>query len=174
MTESLPAVSAKAPLSQRHKMRTMDDLTPEQEQRLFDAVNADRLKEELNKKLLAESEDFDALVAEWLRTRKSPQTARRYRNAVRRWLAWCAERGVTPILAEPKDADLWAAEMPNTMAPASINSAISGVSSLYSTLVKWRKIPATPFLKIARRAEEPKKHEIPTAAEVKRILEAME
>jgi len=45
---------------------------------------------------------------------------------------------------------------------------------LYSTLVKWRKIPATPFLKIARRAEEPHRHEIPTAAEVKRILEAME
>ena len=166
MTDNLPARRAPLP--------TLDDVDDDAKKQVLKGVAFDALKDEMRRRILAESEDFDALVAEWLRTRKSPQTARRYRNAVRRWLAWCAERGVTPILAEPKDADLWAAEMPNTMAPASINSAISGVSSLYSTLVKWRKIPATPFLKIARRAEEPKKHEIPTAAEVKRILEAME
>jgi site-specific recombinase XerD len=168
VTPDVPATRALAPLAPRHKMLSLDELTPEQEEAVLKGVNIDRLKAEANRRLLAESEDFDALVSEWLRTRKSPQTARRYRNAVRKWMAWCEAHGITPILAEPKDADLFAAEL--TGAPATVNSTISGASSLYSTLVKWRKISATPFTKISRRSMDAGQHEIPTAAEVKAIL----
>jgi hypothetical protein len=154
-------------------MLALDELTPEQESEILKRVNIERLTAEANRRYVAETEPFDALVDQFLSTRKSRQTERRYRNAIRVWLDWCKEKGIEyPLLAEPKDADLFASEICG--APATVNSTISGVSSLYSTLVKWRKIQGTPFLKIARRGDEAHKHDIPTAGEIRKILEAME
>jgi site-specific recombinase XerD len=130
-----------------------------------------RLVAEADRELTAATTDYARLVDEFLRTRRSSETRRRYRSAISRWNTWCADvAGVHPLLATPKDADLWAAQL--TGAPASVNSAISAVSSFYSTLVKWEKLARTPFIRVARRADRATTKHVPTAAEVRAILEA--
>ena len=129
-----------------------------------------RIVAEADRELTAATTDYARLSDEFLRTRRSSETRRRYRSAISRWNTWCAEAGIHPLLATPKDADLWAAQL--TGAPASVNSAISAVSSFYSTLVKWEKLPRTPFIRVARRAERATTKHVPTAAEVRAILEA--
>lgn len=130
-----------------------------------------RIVAEADRELTAATTDYARLADEFLRTRRSTETRRRYRSALSRWNTWCADvAGIHPLLATPKDADLWAAQL--TGAPASVNSAISAVSSFYSTLVKWEKLPRTPFIRVARRAERATTKHVPTAAEVRAILEA--
>lgn len=154
------------------RLPKLEDLDDAAQASVLKAVAFDRLKAEMDKRVIAQSADFPALVADFLATRRSSHTARRYRNAIRVWEKWCAEAGIEhPLLAECKDADLFAAQLQG--APASVNSAISAVSSFYSTLVKWGKVPRTPFVKVARRGEVATEHKIPTAGEVKAIIKVV-
>lgn len=153
-------------------MPRLAELSEADERAVVKGVAFDTLKAEYSRRMIAEGSDVGELVADFLRTRKSEATVRRYRGAIRVWLSWCEGAGIEhPLLAECKDADLFAAQL--TGAAASINSTISAVSSWYSTLVKWGKVSRTPFVKVARRAEAASEHAIPTAREVKIILDAL-
>ena len=166
MRNSALTTRAEAPALPR-----LADLDAEGKQKIFREAVRGRLVKEMDRQIDALSVDFNDIVKKFLavHAQKSPETARRYANAVRKWQAWCDTQGVHPLLAEPMHADLFAKDLAG--APASVNSAISSVSSLYSTLVKWRVIAQTPFIKINRRAEAPSEHMIPSAKEIQRILE---
>jgi len=160
--------SPNAPVAPAANLPRLADLTEGQRKQVFaDAVRV-RLRKEMDAQITALSESVNVLIDEFLRTRRSHQTRIRYRNGIRRWIAYCSSSGVHPLLATPKDADLFAAQL--TGAPASVNSAISGVSSFYATLYKWGKIQRTPFIRIARRQESACEKHIPTAKEVNQII----
>jgi hypothetical protein len=118
--------------------------------------------------------NLEQLVQAFLGTFKSPDTRTRYRAALNLWLHWCKEHRLDPLQAEPEHADLWSAELrASRAAPATTNSSISGVSSWYTKLVKWRRIRTTPFLRVARAIEGPTgKKNVPSCAEMKAIIDA--
>jgi len=147
---------------------SVSDLSPDAKKAIFRETVKRRLVREMDRQIDAATADVGELIGDFLRTRKSDHTRRRYRRALDVWLTWCDGAGVHPILASAREADLFSAQIGG--APASANNTISAVSSWYSTLLKWGKISRTPFVKISRRTETAPAHSVPSEKEVRAIL----
>jgi integrase len=150
----------------------LGDLSAEQLNRVLGAAAVGKLAAEALSIAGARSENFDQLLADFLETRRSVHTRVRYAAAIRLWREFLAKNRIHPLLATPKEADLFSASL--TGAAATVNSNIAAVSSFYKTLYKWGKIDKTPFIQIGRRAPEAVAYRIPTAVELKTILSTIE
>jgi site-specific recombinase XerD len=147
----------------------LQNLTPEQLIEVAKHAVMGKLTAQMSEHLAASSQNVEKLVEEFLNTLQSQSTRDLYTRGLLRWLGWCREQGIHPLLATVRDADLFAASFPAS--GPTMNSTVSACASFYRMLLRWEKIQRTPFNRVARRKWEKKPKWIPSVDEVELMLE---
>ena len=156
------------------------DLTPEQLERVAQAVLVGNLTSDLKRRADLERIDYaaerEAFLVNAGRT-KSPHTRAAYSRAMDRVDAWSARRGVRVVELKAKDADDFIYFLQTQgRAPGSVRLDVAGVSSFFTFLARRFDQIQNPFRGTKARPERRASREVqyPTRDEVQAILVATE
>ena len=110
---------------------------------------------------------WDDLATWWL-SRYKASTQQTYATYLPRWTAWCASRGLDPLLARRADVEIWLRSVADTgLARASVAAHYDAVASIYRLAHEEELVTANPCGRITR----PKVHRELQRREVLTVLE---
>lgn len=76
-----------------------------------------------------------ALTEAWLAEQRSPHTRTAYTSDLRRYLSWCRDTGLDPLVARPVDATRFRSQMAPETAARTVARRLAAVSSWYRFLI---------------------------------------
>jgi integrase/recombinase XerD len=125
--------------------------------------------------------DMDAALEVWIRKKVANSDPRKdtidtYRNEMRRWFAWCMERGLHPAEITPGDMETFRAELVAAgRAATTVAKKLSIIGRFYGAAVEDGYLRVNPAKGIKpppdRRAADKKKHLV--RSEMHRLLDAI-
>jgi site-specific recombinase XerD len=68
---------------------------------------------------------------QWLLEIKNANTRRAYKRCIEYWFDWGVDNGVSPLEARREHSAQWSADLAETMAPSSVNQALSAMNGWY-------------------------------------------
>ena len=166
-----------------HQAPQLSELTADQLETVAKLVIADRLKDQLKRAVDLAGIDYEAEKARFLETNSktaSKQTARAYKNALKKLEAYAEARNISPLELTPATADDFVNDLKKRdYSPATIRQAIASASSFFTYLERrvnnnglilsnpFRGTKARPAKKLVRACQ------YPTARETKLIIESL-
>jgi site-specific recombinase XerD len=148
------------------------DLSPEELEALARAAVAADLRDGLRKAAALERIDYAGERAAFLRSRRSPGTARVYGRALARLEAWCEARELSVLELGPAEADDWiVGSKGDGRAPASVRLDVDAASAFFTWLERRHAQVRSPFRGTRARppAQPSRRLEVPTPEEVATI-----
>jgi site-specific recombinase XerD len=148
MADNLPMTDLVRTLAQRiaHEAPDLEDLRPEDLERLARVVVAENLRDALKQRAAVEAINYPAERDRYLERQSSPSTRRAYADALARLDAWCKDRRIAPAALTPAQADDWIVEMAaEGRAPASVRLTVAAASAFWTWLERRHAELRNPF-----------------------------
>ncbi|MBO4675291.1 MAG: phage integrase N-terminal SAM-like domain-containing protein [Elusimicrobiaceae bacterium] len=161
----------------------LSDLNADQLEAIAKLVITDRLKDQMKKAVNLAGIDYEAEKARFLETNSktaSKQTARAYKNALKKLEAYAEARNISPLELTPATADDFINDLKKQdFSPATIRQAIATASSFFTYLERrvnnngiiisnpFRGTKARPAKKLVRACQ------YPTAIETNIIIDSL-
>ncbi len=93
---------------------------------------------------------FGQFARDWVHGIPNARTAELYGKLLARWFAWCAERGLDPASARPRDARIYHASM-TRLAPRTRAMALLAARRFYEEAMDEDIVDADPFRRVIER-----------------------